>query len=134
VRFSKPRSINAISEPSLRKDSSLERLLDLDGSVMAMGGGYWVEISVQKVPATRQKPHGINYSFCLCSPEGERLVGFDNAHRVATGRKPSVKMGSTNDHVHIAGRSRPYAFSDAETLLADFWTEVDKMLKAKGVT
>jgi hypothetical protein len=28
---------------------------------------------------------------------------------------------------------RPYRFKDAPTLLEDFWTEVDKLLKEKGV-
>jgi hypothetical protein len=118
----------------MHKDISLERLLDLDGSVMEMGGGFWVKISAQRVPVTPQKPHGISYSLCLFSPQDKRLVGFDNAHWVATGRKPSVKMETTNDHVHIENKSRPYAYSDAEMLLVDFWTEVDKVLRAKGVS
>jgi hypothetical protein len=28
---------------------------------------------------------------------------------------------------------RPYRFTDAATLLEDFWAEVDKFLKEKGV-
>jgi hypothetical protein len=29
--------------------------------------------------------------------------------------------------------ARPYRFTDAATLLAEFWAEVDRHLKAKGV-
>jgi hypothetical protein len=29
---------------------------------------------------------------------------------------------------------RPYRFKDAATLVEDFWAEVDKVLKEKGVT
>jgi hypothetical protein len=29
------------------------------------------------------------------------------------------------DHRHASGKERPYAFSDLDTLLTDFWAEVD---------
>jgi len=38
---------------------------------------------VTRVPSSREKPHGIDYSLTLHGPDGERLVGFDNAHPVA---------------------------------------------------
>ncbi len=98
-----------------------------------MGEGFWVEISAREVPAGTQRPHGIDYSLCLFSPRDQRLLCFDNAHAVSSGRKPSRKTAKTNDHYHVEGKTKPYEYVDAETLLTDFWTEVDKVLKAKGV-
>ena len=34
---------------------------------------------------------------------------------------------------HRMERVRPYRFKDAATLLEDFWTDVDKFLREKGV-
>lgn len=114
-------------------DGSLQRLLDLDGEIMDMGDGYRVKIEVRKVDPSPKRPHGINYSLCLFSPEGERVIGFDNAHPVAIGTSPARKLSATNDHTHKGSWIRPYDYVDAETLMSDFWTDVDKMLKSKGV-
>jgi hypothetical protein len=46
-------------------------------------GGHWVRFMVTRVPASPEKPHGIDYSLTLHGPNGERLVGLDNAHLVA---------------------------------------------------
>jgi hypothetical protein len=35
------------------------------------------------------------------------------------------------DHKHIGKREYPYAFSDLDTLQADFWTDVDIWLKQR---
>ena len=37
------------------------------------------------------------------------------------------------DHRHRMTTVRPYRFKDAATLLEDFWAEVDKFLREKGV-
>jgi hypothetical protein len=57
-------------------------LLDLDGQVLVVDpeGGHWVRFVVTRVPVSSAKPHGIDNSLTLHGPEGERLVGFDNAH------------------------------------------------------
>lgn len=73
-------------------------------------------------------PHGIDYALTLHGPAGERLVGFDNAHRV-----PPRKRGEPQDHRHRLRSIRPYDYQDAATLLADFWTTVDAVLRKKGV-
>lgn len=59
---------------------------------------------------------------------GERLVGFDNAHPVG-----KQKRGAPQDHRHRIRTVRPYEYSDAAQLLADFWAEVDAVLKEGGV-
>jgi hypothetical protein len=68
----------------MRRDPSLDTLLDLDGQVLVIDeGGYWVKFVVHQVPATADKPHGLDYTLTMHGPDGGRLVGFDNAHPVA---------------------------------------------------
>src|SRR5437879_3089353 len=76
----------------------------------------------------QRRPHGIDYSLALHGPDGERLVGFDNAHPVAT-----QKRGEPQDHRHRLRTIRAYEYRDAATLLADFWTTVDAVLRERGV-
>jgi hypothetical protein len=111
-------------------DPALDTLLDLDGLTFVVDpeGGYWVRFVVTQVPATPEKPHGLDYSLTLHGRNGERLVGFDNAHPVEKQRR-----GDPQDHRHRIRTVRPYDYSDAATLLADFWMEVDAVLKEKGV-
>lgn len=33
------------------------------------------------------------------------------------------------DHCHVRGKEREYRFKNAEQLLADFWSDVEEMLK-----
>lgn len=110
------------------RDTSLDTLLDLHGQVLVVDekGGYWVKFVAREVPVADDKPHGLDYSLTLHGSSGERLVGFDNAHRVKPGRKEK-------DHYHKSGAVKPYEYKDAATLLADFWNEVDKVLKKRGV-
>src|ERR1700676_3269856 len=67
------------------RDLTLDVLLDLDGQVLVVDpeGGHWVRFVVTRVSASPEKPHGLDYSLTLHGPDGERLVGFDNAHPVA---------------------------------------------------
>lgn len=110
-------------------DPSLDTLLDLDGLVMVVesGGGHWVKFVVTRVPASFEKPHGLDYSLTLHGADGERLVGFDNAHPVK-----KQKRGSPLDHRHRLRTVEPYEYSDAATLLGDFWQVVDTVLRERG--
>lgn len=112
------------------RDRTLDALLDLDGQVFVVDpeGGHWVRFVVTQVPVSSEKPHGLDYSFTLHGPDGERLVGFDNAHPAAGKRK-----GEPQDHRHRFKVVRPYDYRDAATLLADFWTAVDAVLRERGV-
>ena len=115
-------------------DYSLELLLDLDGFIAEVGGGYWVKIEVQAILVNPRKPHGIDYSLTLHSPDGERLLGYDNAHPVRERRGPTKKENNTNDHTHRKKTIRRYKYVDAEKLINDFWTDVDRVLKEHGVS
>jgi hypothetical protein len=113
-----------------KRDSALDTLLDLIGLTFVVDpeGGYWVRFVVTQVPPTPEKPHGLDYSLTLHGRNGERLVGFDNAHSVG-----KQKHGNPRDHRHRIRTVKPYDYSEAATLLADFWTEVDAVLKERGV-
>jgi len=112
------------------RDPSLDTLLDLDGLTLVVDpeGGHWVRFVVTKVKPSAEKPHGLDYSLTLHGRDGERLMGFDNAHPVGKQRR-----GGRQDHRHRIRVVKPYDYSDAATLLADFWTEVDAVLKERGV-
>ena len=92
-----------------------------------------VRFAVNRAAATPERPHGLKYSLTLHGPDGSRLIGFDNAHAVRESRRPGGKAGGTLDHKHRMETIRPYRFKDAATLLEDFWSEVDKLLREKGV-
>lgn len=117
-----------------QQDQGLDTLLDLDGTIMEVGGGYWVKIQARQVEPDGTRPHGISYSLCLFGPEDERLICYDNAHPVKTGSGPAKKLSDTNDHVHKGEVVKPYEYTDAGTLVVDFWTEMEKILKKAGIT
>ena len=79
------------------------------------------------MPVSPEKPHGLDYSLTLHGPDGERLVGFDNAHPIAMRRR-----GEPQDHRHRLRTIKPYEYTDAATLLADFWALMDAVLREKG--
>jgi hypothetical protein len=112
------------------RDPSLDVLLDLDGQVLVVDpdGGHWVRFVVTRVTASPEKPHGLDYSLTLHGPDGERLVGFDNAHPM--GRQA---RGGPQDHRHRLRTIKAYEYRDAATLLGDFWKTVDAVLREKGI-
>ena len=112
------------------RDPTLDTLLDLDGQTLVVdpAGGHWVKFTVTRVPVSSERPHGLDYSITLHGPDGERLVGFDNAHPAA-----GQKLGAPRDHRHRLRTVKPYEYRDAATLLADFWALVDTVLRERGV-
>jgi hypothetical protein len=120
---------------SFGQDPGTEALLDLDGQILVLDakGLYSVKFSVQRVERSSQRPHGLNYSLTLHGPQGQRLVGFDNAHSIRRSRGPGGKHSGPADHRHRMDDARRYRFRDAATLLSDFWAEVDGYLKENGV-
>jgi len=100
-------------------------LLSLDGVTMVVDErlGFWVKFVAREVPNSDAIPHGVSYSLTLHDRRGSRVLGFDNAHRVG-------KQGQF-DHWHRSSTDlgRRYTFESPEKLLADFWQEVDRLLK-----
>ena len=99
---------------------------------MEVGGGCWVELRVNRVPPNAAKPHGIDHSLCLLALDGTRLVCYDNAHPVASGRGPGRRRAGTSDHRHVRAVAKSYRDTDAETLLQDFWADLERVLKEEG--
>ena len=61
-------------------------------------------------------------------PDGERLVRFDNAHRIERQRR-----GEPHDHRHRLRTVEADDCRDAATLLSDFRAAVDAVLRERGV-
>ncbi len=115
-------------------DRTLETLLELDENIFEVGKGYWVRIRARQVTPEPGRPHGIDYSLTLHDPNGNRLLGYDNAHPVRSGRSPSAAHFVRYDHRHLRTSVRRYDYSDAGTLLEDFWSDVEKILEEEGVS
>ncbi len=113
----------------------LEFLLAFDGRIHHLEHGYWLKFDIKRVAATEERPHGLAYSFTLHAPDGTRLVGFDNAHPVPAKGARWKRTPRVSDHWHRTAHDagRPYAFTDAETLLDDFFNEVEQVLSERGV-
>jgi hypothetical protein len=75
-------------------------------------GGTIVEMVIWKVPKPVEGcPHAYKYRLFFGRP-GERLVGYDNEPK--------------GDHRHIADREQPYEFKDVETLVSDFFSDIER--------
>jgi len=114
-------------------DGTLVQLLELDGTIMEVGGGYWIRIKAVRVPPSAARPHGIDYSLCLFDPRDTRVLGYDNAHPAAAGTGTARRRGTRHDHRHAGRIVRPYAYVDAASLLDDFWNDVDDHLSKAGI-
>lgn len=114
-------------------DPGLDTLIELNGQTFFLdeGGSYWVKFEVRRCQISPERPHGLRYSLTMHGPNGERLVGYDNAHAVPRS-KPRQRL-QAHDHKHRLRTVKPYEYSDAASLLDDFWKDVDVVLKEKGV-
>jgi hypothetical protein len=116
----------------MKRDQGIDTLLELHESILDQEDGYWVKLEAWRVEVSEQIPHGIRYSLTLHAPQGERILGYDNAHAV----KPSNNFKYAGQvlpfdhrHRHASDKGVPYEFKDAARLLADFFAEVDRVLK-----
>ncbi|WP_293907632.1 DUF6516 family protein [Phenylobacterium sp.] len=91
---------------------------------------------MRRVRITRERPHGLAYSFTLYDPEGTRLLGFDNAHRVRRRGGRYAPRVHAFDHWHRSrsDEGRPYVFQSALKLVEDFLAEVERVLAERGVS
>ena len=91
---------------------------------------------ITRIEASKDRPHGLSYSFTLHAPDGTRLIGFDNAHEVAAVGSRFKRQSKARDHWHRSegDAGRPYEFRDHDTLLQDFFREVRRVLSERGVS
>ena len=117
-------------------DHTLEFLLAYDRRTHWLDQDYCLRFKIRRVPATAGRPHGLQYSFTLHDPEGNRLIGFDNAHGPPTqGLRRQIRTRPA-DHWHRmeGDKGRAYRFESADKLLADFFAEVHRVLAERGIT
>jgi hypothetical protein len=113
----------------------LSYFLELNLSRIGYDNGYWVAIRAGRVEPDEGRPHGLQYSLTLHDQNGDRILGYDNSHRVdvATGPARRARRPPTLDHIdRRGGRSVPYAFTTPLRLLEDFFAAVDDILRKEG--
>jgi hypothetical protein len=117
-------------------EHTLEFLLAFDGRIHLLEKGYWLQFEIKRGKQSPERPHGLRYSFTLHDPEGNRLMGFDNAHTVAPPGSRFARKPVEHDHWHRTegDRGRPYRFTTAEALLADFFAEVRRVVSERGIS
>ena len=121
--------------PKKGADHTLAFLLDFNGRIHRYEGGYWLKFEITKVDESEERPYGLDYSFTLHGPSNQRLIGFDNAHSVSAKGARFKRRPKAMDHWHRTetDEGRPYEFKDAETLIDDFFDEVERVLKEHGI-
>ena len=75
------------------------------------------EIKIWKVPESKDKPHGLKYSFAYIV-NGERVVGYDNAE-------------GKGDHKHYRDKEHHYKFLSLEKLWKDFNSDIRRFRGGK---
>lgn len=63
-----------------------------------------------------ERPHGMKYRLYYGRADGTGIVRYDNE-------------SGKGDHRHFRGKEKPYKFVDAETLVADFLADIEKVRK-----
>jgi len=86
-----------------------EKKYSEDGSIQ--------EIKIWSMPRSKDKPHGIKYSFAYIV-QGKRVVGYDNAE-------------GKGDHRHYLNKEYPYNFQSVEQLWKDFKNDIDRVKEVK---
>lgn len=69
-----------------------------------------VEITLWKVPITKDKPHGFKYSLVYIV-NSKRIIGYDNSEH-------------KGDHRHYRGKIEPYVFQNLKKLAEDFYNDI----------
>jgi hypothetical protein len=96
--------------------------LDCDGLEYRYETEHWYKVECRAVPPSAARPMSVKYSLAFFSPSNECLVRYDNSHSadIRSGQVPY-------DHWHRFVRDEivPYVFVDIETLLADFFADID---------
>ena len=65
---------------------------------------------------SEERPHGLKYRLDYCTADGVTLIRYD----YETGK---------GDHNYVGSVEEPYSFQDLDSLLDDFWRDVDGILE-----
>lgn len=58
----------------MNRDTAIDTLLDLSGSILDQGNGYWIKLEAWRVDVSEQIPHGIRYLLTLHEPYGKQVM------------------------------------------------------------
>ncbi len=93
-----------------------------------------IGLSSARGASRRRRPsHRALITPCLCSARTESGL---SATTMRTPFPPGVRRRGKNargDHRHERSRAKPYDYADAETLVQDFWADVERVLKSEGI-
>jgi hypothetical protein len=79
--------------------------------------GSLVSVVIWALPKpTDERPHGFKYRLNYSAPDGTTRVRYDNER-------------GKGDHKHLLDKEVQYSFRDIDTLLNDFWRDVDEILE-----
>jgi len=109
-------------------DEAMVRLLDYNRRRYWLANGWSIRFRVAEIAVSKGRPRGIKYAFTLHDVDGNRLLGFDNAH--------GVGRAQTYDHRHRFRRTAelvPYVFKGADELICDFFAAVERACATEGV-
>jgi hypothetical protein len=74
--------------------------------------GSFQEIKIWQVPKSKDRPHGLKYSFAYIVND-ERVIGYDNyKHKI--------------DHRHYQNKEYPYEFQGLKKLWQDFIHDIEQ--------
>jgi len=80
--------------------------------------GWRMVIKIWKVTKSETSPEGIDYSLSLISPEGERVVGYDN-------------HWPKGHHRHVVEQEGPYSYRGIHRLIADSRADVSRVRRRR---
>lgn len=118
-----PDDIIMTKDEDMSRDFTLETLLDMDGEIYIYSSKHWHKIEIRKLNcADKNFPGGVKYSLTLHSPNGTRLLGYDNAHGIDNHAEEAF------DHIHKGARIVKYSYKNAAQLLEDFFNDAEVIL------
>ena len=79
--------------------------------------GDIIEMKIWHVPYSKDKPHQFKYSLVYIS-EGKRIIGYDNAE-------------GKGYHKHYRDTEHAYQFKGIDTLIEDFYHDVEKIKRGE---
>lgn len=109
------------------RDETLDWLLSFDRRRYWLVNGWSIRFRAWTVNVNEARPFGIRYALTLHDVDGERLLGFDNAH--------SIPKTEVHDHRHPYKRIKdvkPYVFESADKLVVDFFDAVKGACDLEG--
>jgi len=106
-----------------------------DGQTHWFDQGYHATFRFWLAKSKVQRTHPYRYELVLHDPNGNRIMGYDNAHPVRWKSGQFTQQSKSPDHFHRdrSDKGRPYVFVSLTQLLEDFYQRAEKILTALNV-